>query len=171
MSVIEPTNKNFLSPLGFTFGVKKLPHVNFFVTRTSIPGFSLGVAEYPNPFVVLPIPGDKIDFGELQVTFKVDEDMKNYLEIFNWIMGMGFPDRYEQYASIKRMGKGSGLGIYSDATLTVLTSAMNPNIEFSFRNVFPFSLTEIDFSTQSADVEYVEATASFRYELFEIATL
>jgi hypothetical protein len=172
MSVInEPTNKNFLSPLGFDFRIKKLPTTNFFVTRATIPGFTLGVVESPSPFVRLPIPGDKVQFNDLQVTFKIDEDMKNYLEIFNWIMGLGFPDNYGQYASIRGKGKTTGEGIYSDGVLTILTSAMNPNIEFSFRNAFPYSLTDVDFNTSSADVEYLEATVGFRYELFTVASL
>ena len=166
-----PTNKSFLSPLGFDFSIKKLPTTNFFVTRATIPGFTLGIAAAPTPFVKLPIPGDKIEFNDLQVTFKIDEDMKNYLEVFNWIMGLGFPDRYEQYAALKRKGKGTGDGIYSDASLTILTSAMNPNMEFTFRNVFPYSLTDVDFTTSIADVEYLEATVGFRYELFTVSTL
>lgn len=166
-----PTNKSFLSPLGFDFVIKKLPTTNFFVTRATIPGFDLGVAEAPTPFVRLPIPGDKIVFNDLQVTFKIDEDMKNYLEIFNWIMGLGFPDRYEQYAALKRKDKSSGDGIYSDASLTVLTSAMNPNMEFTFRNVFPYSLTDLDFNTSLADVEYLDATVGFKFELFTIKSL
>ena len=166
-----PTNKSFLSPLGFDFSIKKLPTTNFFVTRATIPGITLGIAAAPTPFVRLPIPGDKIEFNDLQVTFKIDEDMKNYLEVFNWIMGLGFPDRYEQYAALKRKGKGTGDGIYSDASLTILTSAMNPNMEFTFRNVFPYSLTDVDFTTSIADVEYLEATVGFRYELFTVSTL
>ena len=172
MSVInEPTNKNFLSPLGFGFSIKKLPTTNFFVTRAVIPGFSIGVVETTNPFVKIPIPGDKIQFGDLQVTFKIDEDMKNYIEIFNWIIALGFPENYGQYSNIKRKGKTTGEGIYSDASLTVLTSAMNPNIEFAFRNAFPYSITDVEFNTSSADVEYLEATVGFRYELFTITSI
>ena len=172
MSVVnEPTNKNFLSPLGFDFRIKKLPTTNFFVTRATIPGFTLGVVESPTPFVKLPVPGDKIQFNDLQVTFKIDEDMKNYLEIFNWMMGLGFPENYGQYATLKNKARGSGEGIYSDGVLTILTSAMNPNIEFSFRNAFPYSLTDVDFNTSSADSEYLEATVAFRYELFTINSL
>jgi len=164
MSVInEPTNKNFLSPLGFDFKIKKLPVTNFFVT------LSIGVVETPNPFVKLPLPGDKIQFGDLQVTFKIDEDMKNYKEIFDWIIGLGFPENYDQYANIKR--KPAGEGVYSDATLTVLTSAMNPNVEFGFRNVFPYNISSLDFTTQSADVEYLEATVGFRYEMMTMNRL
>ena len=166
-----PTNKSFLSPLGFDFSIKKLPTTNFFVTRATIPGFNLGIAEAPTPFVRLPVPGDKIDFSDLQVTFKIDEDMKNYIEVFNWVMGLGFPDRYEQYAALKRTARGSGDGIYSDASLTVLTSAMNPNMKFTFRNVFPYSLTDLDFNTSAADVEYLEATVGFRFELFTIEAI
>lgn len=163
-----PVNKNFLSPLGFSFSIKKLPTTNFFVTRATLPGFNLGIATVPNPFVRIPLPGDKIDFSDLQVTFKIDEDMKNYIEIYNWVMGLGFPDNYGQYDALKKQQRGSGEGVYSDASLTVLTSAMNPNIEYTFRNAFPYSISDVDFNTSSADVEYIEATVSFKFELFTI---
>jgi hypothetical protein len=160
----EPTNKNFLSPLGFVFNLKKTPATNFFVTRASLPGLNLGIAEVPTPFVKMPVPGEKIQFNDLSITFKVDEDMRNWNEIFEWMVALGFPKSFEQYKEIRQ--KQLGEGIYSDATLLILNSSMNPNMEFQFVNLFPYMLSDLDFSTQGADVEYIEATVQFRYEYF-----
>jgi hypothetical protein len=160
----EPTNKNFLSPLGFVFNLKKTPSTNFFVTRASLPGLNLGIVEVPTPFVKMPVPGEKIQFNDLSITFKVDEDMKNWNEIFEWMVALGFPQSFEQYKEIRE--KQLGEGVYSDATLMVLNSNMNPNLEFQFVNLFPYMLSDLDFSTQGADVEYIEATVQFRYEYF-----
>jgi hypothetical protein len=160
----EPTNKNFLSPLGFVFNLKKTPATNFFVTRASLPGLNLAFAEIPTPFVKMPVPGEKIQFNDLSITFKVDEDMRNWNEIFEWMVALGFPKSFDQYKEIRQ--KQLGEGIYSDATLLILNSSMNPNMEFQFVNLFPYMLSDLDFSTQGADVEYIEATVQFRYEYF-----
>lgn len=160
----EPKNKNFLSPLGFTFNLKKTPATNFFLTRVALPGVNLALSEVDTPFVKMPLPGTKIQFNDLSVTFKVDEDMANWREIFEWMSALGFPQTFEQYREIKQ--KQLGEGVYSDATLTVLNSNMNPNLEFTFVNLFPYMLSDLDFSTQGADVEYIEATVQFRYEYF-----
>ena len=168
MSVFnEPTNKNFLSPLGFAFSVKRLPTVNFFVTRVTLPGVSLGSADTPTPFITIPRPG-RLQFSELQVTFKVDEDMKNYKEIYGWMTALGRVDGFESYSAIAAAEKTSGTGIYSDGVLSVLTSAMNPNILITFANMFPSSISDLEFSSQPADVEYLEATVTFKYQSFKV---
>ena len=76
----QPDNKNFLSPVGFQFSIQKLPHVNYFCQSANIPDITLSQTELNNPFVNLPSPGTKLTFGALDITFRVDEDMKNYIK-------------------------------------------------------------------------------------------
>lgn len=169
----EPSNKNFLSPLGFKFVIKKTPHVNYFVQAINLPNVNLGETSFPTPFRRIPIAGDHIEYGDLQITFKVDESMKNYLEIFNWIKAIGFPDNFDQHKVVdpKYVSLYSGDGIYSDASLIVLSSAMNPLHEISFRDLFPISLTDFTFDARAVDVEYIEATATFKFRTFDITPL
>ena len=164
-----PTNTNFLSPLGFKFQIKKAPHVNFFVQAAALPSLSLGEANVPTPFVRIPYAGDHLDFGTFDITFKIDEKMESYLEIYNWMIQIGKPETFQQYAAID--GQEQGFGVYSDLTLTVLSSAMRPLHEITYIDAFPIQLTEVMFDTRSQDVEYVEATASFRYRNFTITSL
>ena len=97
-----PDNKSFLSPIGFQFSVKRLPHVNYFCTNASIPNVSLTALEVETPFIKIPVPGDKLSFGAFNIRFRVDEDMRNFQEIFDWMVALGYPDRYEQRRSIQR---------------------------------------------------------------------
>jgi len=85
----EPVNKNFLSPLGFKFVIKKTPHINYFIQSVSLPDITLGDTYVPTPFTRIPIAGDHIEYGDLIFTFKVDESMKNYRELYNWITAIG----------------------------------------------------------------------------------
>lgn len=172
-----PSNKNFLSPLGFTFSIKKTPKVNYFVQAVSIPSITLGQADIQTPFVKLPVPGDHIEFGTLSVTFRIDEEMRNYKEIYDWIIGLGFPENFGQYNAIApSRGKfggavtspTTGAGIYSDASLVVLNSVKAPIIDITFKNLYPVALTDVMFDTKSTDVDYLDATATFAFEVFNL---
>lgn len=174
-----PDNKNFLSPLGFTFNIKKTPNVNYFVQSASLPDISLGQIDVPTPFVKMPVPGDHMTFSPLTISFRVDEDMENYNEIFTWITSLGFPDNFGQYnriaARTNRFGgtqdPAAGNGIYSDASLVILNSARAPVREFVFRNLFPVSLSDLSFDVRNSDVDYIDATATFAYETFTLNSI
>lgn len=171
MSAIDrlPTNKNFLSPLGFKFNIYKTPGVNYFVQAAAIPSLNIGRVEQGTPFSRLKFPGDKLDYGDLNITFRVDEELRNYYELYNWMTGMGKPENFDQYKTLATAPQGQG--IYSDATLVVLSSAKNPIVEISFRNLYPVSLSEINFNTQLNDVDYIDVIATFAYEIFTVKYL
>ena len=167
----QPDNRSFLSPIGFQFSIQKLPHVNYFCTSANVPDITLGVTGgVTNPFINLPQPAEKLTFGVLDVVFQVDEDMKNYKEMYNWLIGLGYPDNFEQRSAIARAkGATADVGpIFSDATLLIATAANQVNIGISFVDAFPTTLSTLQFNTQETDVEYLQATASFTYRKYEI---
>ena len=131
----QPTNPQFLSPVGFNFNIRKLPNVNYFVQAVNLPGVQLGETPLNTPFHIIPTPGDHITYGEMAVTFKVDEDMENYIELYNWMQYLGFPEGFNQakqvyereglkgltgLRNVQRTKRSLGEGGVSDASLTVL---------------------------------------------------
>ena len=163
-----PNNRNFLSPFNFKFTIKKAPNVNFFVQKANIAAMQLQDATAPTPFVRNPSPGDHINFGTLDITFKVDEDMQNYLEIHTWLKGLGFNHDFGQYKAIQDTPAITGDGIYSDISLMILTNAKQPNYEVIYVDAFPVSISGFSFNTTNQDVNYIEASASFRYTYYDI---
>jgi len=175
-----PTNSNFLSPLGFKFQIQRTPGVNFFVQSVNVPSLTLGETQVPTPFSKLAIAGDHLTYGILQITFRVDEELRNYLEVYNWIRAIGFPDNFDQYKSnalsrgntaTGQQQQGSGKGVYSDATLTILSSAKNPIVNINFKDIYPITLTDINFDSTMTDVDYVNASVSFNVQRYEIEHL
>lgn len=166
-----PENKNFLSPLNFKFFIKKTPYINFFIQKINLPSIKLIQVDTSNPFVRTPYAGDHIDFGTLTMNFKVDEDLKNYLEIHNWIIGLGFPEKYEQYRDLNNKPIYTGDGIVSDMTLTILASTKTPNYEITFIDAFPISLSDLSFNTMDNTVNYLSADATFKYTHYTINRL
>jgi hypothetical protein len=175
MSILsnQPSNRNFLSQLGFKFQVKKLPTTNYFVQSVNLPSITLGESAEDNPFVRIPIPGDHLTYSDLILNFRVDEDFQNYLELHNWITGLGFPEGFTQYKTLddQSLQQGLGEGIYSDASLMILDSAMNPNIEILFQDLYCTSLSDLEFTSISSDVDYIVCTATFRYKIYKINQL
>jgi hypothetical protein len=167
----SPTNSNFLPTVGFKFGIKKLPTTNYFVQSINVPGLKLGFVERPNPFLKYPIPGDHLQFNDFTLTFKVDEDMKNYLEIYDWMIGLGFPDNFDQYRLIDSKSATSGEGKISDGTIQILNSARVPGIEVTVIDMFPSSLSDIIFDSRDTNLEYAQATVIFKYRKLRIQQL
>lgn len=171
MSVLEtaPSNKNFLSSLKFRLDIKKLPHTSYMCQSVNLPSITLGETQgQDTPFIKIPIPGDHLSFGELMITFMVDEDMTNYLELYNWIVAVGYPENFDQFKTLNNKQVGTGDGLYTDGTLTIFTSHSNANMAATFYQLYPTNISDLQFDNRASDVPYVEATASFRFNLFDL---
>lgn len=168
----QPNNINFMSPLGAKFVIKRLPSVNFFVQTVTVPAVSMGEIPIQTPFNRLNFPGSTLSYTDLVIGFRVDEDMNNYNEIYNWLRSMtrvsGFEEGTAWTNASLPMNEN---GVTSDATLTLLNSAMNPNIEISFTDLFPSSISEMNFNTTDQDVNFIECITTFKYTKFEVVKL
>ena len=168
----QPTNLNYLSPVNFDLLIEKLPKTRYFCTGVNIPSITFSEATMDTKLAIQSsLPGDKITFDPLTVKFVVDEDMKNYQEIFNWIMDLGPGLDAADFKSLvggTAPRKGDDLQMYSDATLMINTSSNNANIEINFIDCFPTSLGAIDFTTDSEDVTYAAADLTLRYTYYTI---
>ena len=163
-----PENMNFLSPLGFRFMIKKTPTLNYFVQNVNMPGLHLQNIDIANPLLSLPEAGSHLQFDDLMLNFKVDEDLKNYLEIHNWIVGLGFPEGNDQFAALNADSVPLGEGIRSDCTLVIFDSDNKPNFQVTFVNAFPISLSSLIFDTTRSRPEFIDAAATFRYDFYKI---
>ena len=169
-------NRNFLSPVGFKFALKRSPAAAFFCNQANIPAIDLGVAEQPSYFKNIPLPGDKLEFGDLQLRFLVDEDLVNYMEIQNWMRGLGFPEELTQYKELKEqnilgpMGKATD-DVTSDGTLQILSSNLVPKFQVVFEDLFPYSLSTVTFDATDTDIEYFTADVSFKYTIYKLTDL
>jgi hypothetical protein len=165
----DPINKNFLGQTGFRLVLERTPTMNYFSQSASLPAISLGATNVVNPLIDYPLPGEKLTFSPFNISFRVDEDLKNYIEIYNWLVGLGSPSSMDQY---KRFQNASiNQSNLSDATLSILSSKYNPNLRVKFTNMFPESISQLLFTTTASDIDYLEATVSFRYSMYTIESL
>ena len=178
----QPTKQDYADPTKFKFSIVKLPKVEYFCTQVNLPGVSIADNyTQPTPFRDIPLPGEKLRYEQLSVTFLVDENLENYQEIHGWLRGIGFPGGHAEFKTLLAGGsdrfptsKGKTPnqgGIFSDATLNILTSKNNPNIEVRFRDIYPISLSGLDYNQQATDINYLTCAVTFQYKIYEFANI
>jgi len=187
----QPSIMDYASPIQFRFKCSKLPKVEFFCQTANIPGIGLGVADIETSLKSIPFPGDKVNYQDLAISFLVDENLENYKEIHDWIIGLGAPQDHTQFANLRATssdrfpGTSSSnaitgqatadplpeSGVYSDATLTVLNSKNIAVTEIRFHNIFPTSLGSLSYDVQASDVNYLSTSVDFSYMYYEIVQL
>ena len=128
--------------------------------------------------------------NNLEISFLVDEKLTNYRELHQWLVGIGFPKARSQFSSFKSensdafptnnqvKGETTSTGVatgtqamYGDATLTVMTSKNNPIMEVRFSDLYPVSLSALQFDQQLTDTTYLTASCTFTYKLYEMFTI
>ena len=156
----QPSNRNFLNPIGFLLKLEKFDGVDFFCQSANVPDVTMPTTEVASPFRNLPIiPGGGVTFGDFTVRFIVDEDLKNYKEIFEWITSIG---NYENDSKI--IAGAQTRHFFSDAAVIITNSAYRPKQRILFKNTYPISLSQINFSSLLNDSEPVVATVQLNFE-------
>ena len=164
-------NRNFLSPAGFKFSLAKAPKVDFFSQSVSIPNIELGVAVQTTYLRDIPVPGDKLVYGDLDIEFFIDENLENYLQIERWMRSLGYPESLGETVSLDPQKDSLLDGARSDGTLLVYNSSFNPVARVNFKDMFPSALTPVPFTADVTDINYIMATATFKYTIFNVESL
>ena len=171
-------NRNYMSPLGFKLIITKTPKVDFLCQSANIPSISMGTAIQPSYLKDIPVPGDKVLYDDLNVRFLVDEKMENYLAIYKWMTGLGYPESLGQFEQLKKDDFRTDRTVgddgdpryfeFSDATLQVLNSNYKPSVLINFKDAFPIALSTLDFDVTTRDYAYFTVEVTFKYRIFNI---
>ena len=185
----QPTVFDYSQQSQFKVFLPLFPTTEWFVVRANIPGVSLGQAVQTTPMIDMPIIGDKLTYDDFYVTFLVDEELKNYTEMHDWLINCAAPERRSQFQGKARpdgipqrpqtemmdllLGnvKQSDRDLYSNLDLFIMSSKNNPVVKIQMVEAFPISLTNIEYSHQESDVTYAECTATFAFSYFTISTI
>ena len=161
---LKPNELNQLNVVSFQTNFTRLPNVNFFCQKVNIPSVSIGLAQQMTPFSDLPVEGDKLVFDQMTMTFYVNEDLSNYMEIYNWLISMGFPDNHGQFdLKDSVVNVGSGQTIRSDMNIVLETNKSNPNYNVVFKDAFPVTLGSVELDAAATSLEPIVVDATFAY--------
>jgi len=167
------TDRNFLQANGFKFTVNRAPHLGFYGNSINVPGMTLGVVQQPTYLKDIPRPGEILEFNDLKIRFLIDQGLENYMEIQNWLRGIGFPESLNEIYKWQNTGPiknndNTGINLYSDGTLSILNGINRPIFKVVLKDLFPYQLSDIIFDSTQTDIEYLTADVSFKYSIYNI---
>ena len=165
-------NRNFLSGVAFKFNLAKFPKVDFFSNSARIPELNLELTTQPSYLKNIDVPGERLTYGDFTLRFLVDENMENYISVYNWLTGLGFPETTKEFADLikDKDGQRDAKEAFCDGTLRILNSNFREVAKVKFNDLFPTSLTSLDFDATNTDVQYFTAEATFKYTLYKISS-
>lgn len=159
------TNMNYLVPTGFRVLIDRVryPNLEYFAQEVEHPGASLPPVELPvRRITSVPLAGDKMTFTEVSFTLLVDEDMKGYQEMFDWMV------RITNEGQKSGLNRGQDKPTYADITLSILSSHNNTVRKIRYLDCVPVNLGGIQFRATAGDSQYLTFQAQFRFSQFEI---
>ena len=165
-------NRNFLSGVGFKFNLTKFPKVDFFSNSARIPELNLELTTQASYLKNIDVPGERLSYGDFTLRFLVDENMENYQSIYDWLTGLGFPETTKEFAEIikDKDGQRDPKAAFCDGTLRILNSNFREVGKVKFNDLFPISLTSLEFDATNTDVQFFTAEATFKYTLYKLVT-
>ena len=165
-------NRNFLSGVGFKFNLTKFPKFDFFSNSDRIPELNLELTQQASYLKNIDVPGERLSYGDFTLRFLVDENMENYQSIYDWLTGLGFPETTKEFAEIikDKDGQRDPKEAFCDGTLRILNSNYREVGKVKFNDLFPISLTSLEFDATNTDVQFFTAEATFKYTLYKLVT-
>tara|TARA_B100000965_G_C19535562_1_gene733196 strand:- start:68 stop:604 length:537 start_codon:yes stop_codon:yes gene_type:complete len=165
-------NRNYLSSVAFKFNLAKYTKVDFFSNSAIIPQLTLATATQPSYLKDIDVPGEKLSYGDFTLKFLVDENMENYMSIYTWLNGLGFPETTQQYKDLTTdsADQRDEKEAFCDGTLRILNSNLREIAKVKFKDLFPVSLTSLEFDATTSDVQYFTAQATFKYTIYELTS-
>lgn len=169
----NPSNVDLLQSTKFHVVFDRLPGITFFCQSANLPGISLTEIPIPTPFVELYAPGEKAIYDTFNITFLVDENLRAWTELHDWIRGITFPTNFEEYTNLARSSRTANIRAlpdrpppYSDGIMTVYTNKNNPQFRVKLIDMFPTSVGSLVFSVSDTAENIVTADATFRFSYF-----
>lgn len=169
----QPENFNFLNPANFKVVVKRCPNINWYTQKVQLPGITSEIVPVGTPFTNIHYPGDHINFPPLSFTFKVSESLEEWLEIFHWMIALGFPESWDQYKALldEEKVRWDTHGLKSDISVIIQNGTLQPTHEFVYKDCFPSGLGGFDLATNLSDIEYTISEVNFTYTYFHVNRL
>lgn len=166
-------NFNYLQPTSFklTIDRRNYPNLEFFCQNITHPGMIMSSVEVPYQKVSgVPFPGDKLTFNELSCNIILDENLKGYSEMFDWMRRL--LDTNLNTSAVSRAARRGNAMVnpptYADITLSILSSHNNLTKQVRYIDCVPTSLGDIVFESTSSGTEFIVFSSSFRFNYFEL---
>jgi hypothetical protein len=163
----QPKSLNPMQLNEYKMVLHRTPHIVYFCQSINLPGIQSTPITQPSPFAqdIKRSPGKVVE-DDLTVKFIVNEDMSNWMEIYNWYNAItpfkSFDNQIPPQREFER---------YSDLSIIIMNSKSNAILKFTYMNAFPIKLAGLDLDSTINDINPAVSEVSFGYTGFTVETL
>ncbi len=156
-----PNKVNFAKGTNYRLNIHVLPETQFWLTTCNLPTLSSTEVMIPDPvYGNRYVPANTQQVAPMMVTFLVDEDYSNYMEIIALMHKATGPDLSKRF----KPGEATG----SDGSLHILSNNKNVSeVVFTFHNLFPTILGELQMSNESTEPLLTDLTLQYDYMTYQ----
>jgi hypothetical protein len=167
-----PENTNLLQATKFLLTFDRIPNTTYFCQSANLPGVSVGQAQLTFPSLTAFAPGNQISYNNFNIVFTIDEALNSWKDLHNWFLSFASPNGTEERNRLTNQQNqyktnSNAFKQYSDGILTILNALNNPVARIHFHNMFPVSLSDIQFDTKLSADDIITGDATFVFESFE----
>jgi hypothetical protein len=166
MTSLQTTD--FLNATSFIVVVERFKNIAFMTTDVSVPGITMSNPQQGNPFSNISRVGDRLQYDQITLSFKLNEDLSNWEEIVNWMKGAAYPEDYGQYATITEPS-GNEDSLFTDITMTILSNYKKPLLNINYRRCLPTSLSGFQMTQTDSDILTVSCDVTFDFTTMDIS--
>lgn len=161
-------NINYLQPTGFKVVIDRenYPNLEFFAQSVDHPDVSIGLPNVPFRRIEnVAMPGDTIAYSPLNISFILDEEIKSYIELYDWL---------EKLVNEEFIGEGPrssrtspNMPSQADVSVSILSSHNNQSKRILYKGCTPTSLSGLRLAANVQSLEYLTFDVSFAFTGFE----
>ena len=164
-------NFNYLQPTGFRLVIDRTnyPNLEFFVQDFTHAGVIMNTADLQyKKLAAIPFIGDKLTYNEMLANIILDEDMKAYTEMHDWMRRILDQDMTTPVDRFK--AKTEKPPAQSDITLSILSSSNNPVVRIKYRDCIPYNIVESNVATYTGDSDIGSMAVKWRFSTYDVIT-
>ena len=151
------TIKNASSENRYYLQFSNYSSLNDSILSAQVPEFSFPYTSSSYSGEIFKVPGDNITIGDMEITFKLDEDWENFLVIYKWMRDNNFV-----YANVKEEF------IFDSVDYMILSPTYKPLFSFKMGNVFPVAISSIEHTSMSEEAKELEFTVTFAINTIDL---
>jgi hypothetical protein len=161
----QPKSVNPMQLNEYKMVLHRTPHLVYFCQSVNLPGVQSSAISQPSPFAtdIKRTPG-RVTHDDLTVNFIVNEDMSNWLEIYNWLKVITPVDTFKN-----QLPKESDR--FSDISIIVMNSKSLSLLNFTYRNCFPLTIAGLNLDSTISDINPAIASITFAHSGFTVEQL
>ena len=173
---VTQLSQSYQQPTKWQISFPRISNTVFYCTSVSVPGFTITETKQPTPVQDLWIPGNKVNYEPLMLTFLVDDKFASWFDVYQWMTGLGAPQNDQQYADLASNSIKNGVptfGVrppYAEGILNLYTAKNNVGLQFYFADCYPFTLSSVKMSYEQSADYVLTAEVGFRYSYYAFST-